>query len=279
MKLLSNIAKQIKESYTDEKPTLCEYVTTPSGIIKLGDPVLSSEHVCGWCSGKEHYAPYVQPKESSARTWLCANGDCGVYRIKTKFKTCLPTSQQSNSLEWPLFCELNGIGDLHHNVKFEDLQQDPKKVSYMLKFAATPRSILFMQGTQGTGKTFAAMAICELYIRKSTSCIFTTQTQMCSRWLETFKSDKYDDYIDRISRVNLLVIDDFGLSEPPAKFLDAFMGVINTRMNWSDRGTIITTNLTPDKFKLYCGGPLCDRIETGMIFKYQGESKRKKNIL
>ncbi len=279
MKLMSDIAKKIKDSYTDEKPVLCEYVTTTSGMIKLSTPVLSSEHVCSWCSGKEHYSPLFDPKTSSARTWLCANPDCEVYKIKTKVKVCLPISQQLNALGWALFCEMNGLGDLDHNVRFEDLQQDAKKVAYMLKFAAAPRGILYMQGNPGTGKTFAAMAICELFIRKSKSCIFTTQKQMSNNWLATFKADKYDDYIDRISRVNLLVIDDFGVCEPPAGFLSMFMDVINLRLKWSDRGTIVTTNLSAEKFNLFCGEALVDRFKTGMLFKYDGKSKRKQNIL
>jgi DNA replication protein DnaC len=183
------------------------------------------------------------------------------------------------ALEWPLFCEISGIGDLHYGVKFENIQQSAGKVDYLLKFAAKPYGIIFMQGEPGTGKTFASMAVCELFTRKNTSCIFTTQKQMLNNWLDTFKSDRVSNYIERVSNCNLLVLDDFGVGDVSPGFMSFFMDLINTRMQWSDRGTIITTNLDAKTFAVFCGEALSDRINTGQQFVFKGKTRRTQTVL
>lgn len=279
MKLLSSMCKDISGSMKDDRPIICEYVSTPNGTIALPTPVISCEKECDWCRGTACYCPFLDPSKSSARVWLCANVECDVYKKRSMGQEYQPTARRSRALLWPKFCEINHLGDLYYDVKFEDLDQDAAKVSYMLKFATTPRNILFMRGDPGTGKTFAALAICELYTRKDTSCIFTTQKQMSNNWLETFKAERFSNYIERVSNNCLLVIDDFGTAEMPPGFLSFFMDLINTRMQWSNRGTVITTNLNAKDFMKCCGEALSDRIMTGMIFVYDGKTRRKKNIL
>ena len=279
MKLLSKLCDDVKNSLKDDRPILCEYVSAPQGLMRLDTPIISCEKECDWCRGTACYCPFVDPTQSSARTWLCANTLCDVYVKRSPIKTTPHLTKASRALLWPKFCEINGIGDLNYDVKFESLDQDAAKVSYMLKFATTPRNILFMRGNPGTGKTYAAMAICELYTRKDTSCIFTTQKQMSNNWLETFKAERYSNYIERVSNTCLLVIDDFGTAEMPPGFLSFFMDLINTRMQWSNRGTVITTNLNAKNFMAICGEALSDRIMTGMIFVYDDKTRRKKNIL
>jgi DNA replication protein DnaC len=75
------------------------------------------------------------------------------------------------------------------------------------------------------------------------------------------------------------VIDDFGTAEMSPGFMSFFMDLINTRMQWSNRGTIITTNLNDTKFSEYCGEALADRINTGQLFEFKGKSKRVKKPL
>ena len=276
MKTLKNICKKEAEKLK-EKPRLCEYVSTPNGIVQLTPPDYSNQKSCDWCGGSENYTPPVEPSKSQARTWLCANPRCEVLNPLNQLKPTLSSSFQRRAILWPLFCEINGIGDLNHDVKFENLDQDHKKVAYMLKFAASPKSIIFMSGDKGTGKTYASMAICEYFTRTSTSCIFTTQKKMTEDWLENFQ--RFANYVERVKNISLLVIDDFGTGQLPPGFLAFFMDLINTRMQWSDRGTIISTNLNNKDFVNYCGGPLSDRIMTGMCFIYDGNSRRKRNIL
>lgn len=280
MKLLSQMSKQSLESLAPSRPTLCGYVSTPWGVTPMKEPKLSIEHSCEYCSGKGHYTPLVNPNDSDAKTWLCANPHCEVYKTTKGVVTTPNTTQRKRALEWPKFCEINGIGDLEHHVKFEDIDQSAAKVSYLLKFSVKPQGIILMRGDTGTGKSYCAMATCEIFTRKSTSAVFTTQKNLCYQWLEKFKNnDPLNNLIDKVTNYELLVIDDFGTGDIPPGFMGFFMDLLNTRMQWSNRGTIITTNLDSQTFDNYCGPALSDRILTGQIFEFKGKTKRKKTIL
>lgn len=279
MKLMQKIAREERESMKDERAILCEYVNSPFGILPLQAPILSTEKSCDWCGGTEHFTPCVDPSKSKARSWLCGDRLCKVYNAIKSDETTKVIAKPSRAILWPLFCEINGIGDKYHDVVFENVDQSEGKISYMLKFSVTPKGILLMRGDTGTGKTYSAMAICELYTRNGYSCIFTTAKNMSTKWHETFKDDKFNDYIYKITNTELLVIDDFGTSKPPDGFLGFFMELINSRCQWKKRGTVITSNLNIKTFNEYCGDALADRIMTGQQFEFIGNSRREKTIL
>lgn len=279
MKTLSSLCEDVSKNLKDDRPILCDYVMAPHGCVPLDNPIMSCEHTCAWCGGTACYCPYVDPSQSSARTWLCANVHCDVYIKRSPVKATCTLTRPSRALEWPKFCEIHGIGDIHYDVKFENIDQSQGKISYMLKFVATPRGILHMQGEPGTGKTYAAMAMCELFTRKETSCIFTTQKQMSNNWLETFNRDRFSNYIERVTVCNLLVIDDFGTADIAPGFMAFFMDLINSRLQWTNRGTVITTNLIATDFAKYCGDALSDRINTGQLFEFKGKTRRKPTVL
>ncbi len=280
MKLVSEVSRTMMHNILPSKPTICSHVSTPWGITALPEPVLSIEKKCGYCDGIGHYTPMVDPKESDARTWLCANPVCEVYKAVTGPRPTTPATSKKRSLEWPLFCELNGIGDEHHDVKFESIDQAQAKISYLLKFSTTPRGIILMRGEPGTGKSYCCLAACEFFTRNNTSAMFTTQKNLANKWLDTFKiNDNYNNFIDKVTTFNLLVIDDFGTGELPPGFMGFFMELINTRMQWKTRGTIITTNLEEKPFNQFCGEALSDRLLTAQIFEFKGKTRRKKTIL
>lgn len=281
MKDLKSICKDTQKSLINSSSVLCGYLTAPGNKeIKLETPILSTDFECKWCKGKTCYTPWIGISNPGARTLLCSNTSCDVYTLVTHVDWYVPTVIAKRALEWPLFCELNNMGDSCHDVRFEKVNQSQGKIDYMRKFAETPRSIILMQGSKGLGKTYSAMAICELYTRTRNSAMFMTQKQMLDRWMETFKADKYDGFIDKIKTIEILVIDDFGTGELSKGFLSFFMDIINTRMQWTNRGTVITTNLDDRKIGLYCGDPLADRLTTGQKFLFEEkESRRIKTIL
>lgn len=274
MKLASQLAKK---SLQQADPRVVEYINDLDGWKKLDAPTLSSDLVCPICGGSEHGSLYIELIPGSARVWICHNMVCSSHNrfSMSKATTIPPTSKRA--IEWTIWCQFNGIGNRYHDVSFDKIKQSTGKVSYMLKFASKPEGIILMRGDPGTGKTYCSMAICELFTRKDTSCLFTTQSQMTENWLETFKTT--NNYIEKVKTKSLLVIDDFGTGEMNPKFLEFFMTVINTRLQWDNRGTIITTNLCVDKFNKFCGEALTDRIMTGQIFEFKGDSRRTKTIL
>lgn len=279
MKILSSLCEETLSMMKDDKIVICDYIMTPGGAVLLSEPISSSNYSCLFCNGLSHYCPYFDPSKSDKRIWLCANVLCEVYKSKSRCETIHTTTVPKRAVEWPLFCELNGIGDLHHNVKFELIDQSKDRLEYLFKFGTKPCGIVFMQGNAGSGKTFACLGVCEFFTRKNTSAIFRTQKQILNEWLKTFNPEKPTNFIEKVMTCNLLIIDDFGTGEISPGFMSFFMDLINTRMQWSDRGTIITTNLDDDTFSDYCGLALNDRISTGQKFKFINQSRRKPNIL
>ena len=276
MKLLEDLVfSSVPERSTGK---VVELIAVLGGIRKLENPTLSSDLECTICSGKSHYSVSVCPQNDHRKVWICANGLCESNSVKDRSMTTYTPTPSARSILWPKFCEINGIGDVHHAVKFEDVKQADGKVAYMLKFAQAPRGIILMRGDPGTGKTFAAMAICELFTRKYSSCVFTTQKQMSNNWLISL-GDHMNNYISQITSTPLLVVDDFATGEPNAKFLEFFMELINARLQWKSRGTVITTNLDVKNFSAFCGEALADRIITGQIFNFEGKSRREKVVL
>lgn len=273
-KTMKEIGKKIENELRNEKPILCAYIIAPNGP-QLADPaILSTDHKCQWCNGTAHHAIHPDPAKSAAKAWLCANINCDVYKKKSRLPSGVVAPQARRALEWSVFCEFNDIGDLLHDVTFEKIDQPKPKVDYLFKFAQKPQGIIFMQGDKGLGKTYACLATCELYTRTKTNCLFLTQESLFQKWLE----GKFD-VISRIKEIELLIIDDFGTGELSPGFMKYFMGLINIRIQWSDRGTIITTNLDDKTFSEYCGKALTDRINTGQKFVFTGKSRRAPIIL
>lgn len=259
------------------KTAICEYVLGPNGEVKLPDPVLASNYKCIFCGSKDFYWPPLRVGQPD-KILVCHNRNCSSHE---SVKGCVGIETftiTGRAVEWPVFCEINDIGDVHHNVKFENVEQDKGKIDFLLKFAKKPHSVIWMQGKSGTGKTYASMGVCELFTRYKTSAMFMTQKQLTANWLQTFKDDVLNNFIRKIETINLLVVDDFGTGDLTNAFMTFFLDLINTRMQWTDRGTIISSNLQDDKFKEKCGEALFDRITTGqkMVFTNEGGSRRRK---
>lgn len=244
------------------------------GYYKEIDEIMSDQLTCAICGGIDHYTVYSTEKEYG-RVWICANGFCKSNNVKSTLSTTSIPPHQIRAVLWPLFCELSGIGDINHNVKFEDIKQNQKKIDYLAKFAQNPHGIIVMQGDKGLGKTYAAMAVCELYTRTKTSAVFLTNRGMLENWL----SEKNVHYIEKWRTADILVIDDFGTTEPTPGFMGFFMDLINTRMQWTNRGTIITTNLDDKKMSQFCGVALSDRLQMGVKFTFEGSTRRKQLTL
>ncbi len=276
MKIAGHIAKSMIKPEMESK--LVHFIATSKGMIAIDPPRLSNEIQCEFCGSKEHYTCLVTTiKDDFQRLWICGRVCSLSVLPRTLMATTTPPTPK-RALLWPEFCEINGIGNLYHDVKFESINQSEAKIAYMLKFVAAPCGFILMQGTPGTGKTYAAMAMCELFTRKSRFCIFTTQKQMSNNWLNAI-GDHQNNYINSLTLTPLLVIDDFGTGEVNPKFLEFFMDLINTRMQWNNRGTVITTNLNAQKLASFCGDALSDRLNTGQQFEFKGETRRKPKII
>lgn len=277
MKLMSDIAKTSLP--VENKPCVVDLVAVVGGWKTLKEPTSAEEIHCTGCDSRSYYIVRADPAKKDMRiVRICANGDCATNKTVKPISTISPHVKVRKPLEWALFCEINTIGDKHHGVKFEKISQSPAKIAYMQKFATSPSGLIYMHGTPGSGKTYSCMGMCELFTRKDDSCLFVTQKQMLEQWLYSF-NEKSSTYAAQLRTTTLLVIDDFGTGEVPPGFMAFFMDIINTRMQWTNRGTVISTNLNDDKFHEFCGDALFERIITGQEMVFDIPSRRKKQVL
>ena len=258
--------KKLKSSMQPPRDDFVNFYMSNSGYKSIDPPVRASEFSCPFCDEKDFWL-YRMNKDSVA--WVCGRV-CSGSRLPSSSTLNQVTAPLKRSIEWPLFCEMNGLGDLLHEVKFEKIEQEKKKVDHLLKFAVKPSGIVLMQGPTGPGKTYAALGVCEYFTRKNSYVVFCTQKNLHTKWAE-----KDHEYLHKVYNCNLLVIDDFGTGEISNAFMVFFMDLIDSRLQWSDRGTIITTNLDDQMFLHFCGEALTDRINTGQKFVFKDKSKRK----
>lgn len=247
------------------------FIASSKGYLPVDPPQMAKEISCPFCGCTD----FLLWADKEKTVWFCERICTGSMLPKSSGSMDVPPTPK-RALLWPLFCEINGIGDVNHEVRFENVQQSEKRVAFMLQFVGNPRGILLMQGNRGSGKTYSALAMCELFTRKSTSCVFSTQKQMLNQWLDTFKQEQLNEYVKKITEIQLLVIDDFGIGDPTVAFMAFFMELINTRLQWTNRGTVITTNLSELEMNKLCGPALMDRINTGQTFLFEEKQSRRK---
>ena len=271
--LLVNFLKQ-------NEPTLIDAIQDAFTLRHLDNPMMSDMIKCPVCYGSEGHHCLIDPKNSDKRMWFCSNSSClALFMLCKHVKaTPIPTTVRE-STKWALFCEINSIGDRHSDVHFDKIEQSSQKIDYLKKFCDNPTGMIIMQGSPGTGKTYAAVGLCRRFIKKDDSCLFFTQDSLATEWQREMMSEIKTRFIDRIKGISLLVIDDFGIKEPSPGFLQFFMSIIDTRLQWNKRGTIITTNLKEDALSSFCGDSLMDRLRTGQYFDFTGESRRKQNSI
>lgn len=139
--------------------------------------------------------------------------------------------------------------------------------------------ILFYGGV-GTGKTFFAAAIANELTKKLVSAGVTNFPWLLNSLQGRFQGDRQE-YIDRMRRYSLLVIDDLGAERNTEFSAEMVYNVIDTRYR-SGKPLIITTNLTLsdlEKPEDLTYRRIYDRVleMCPIRLKLNGESRRKEN--
>ncbi len=103
--------------------------------------------------------------------------------------------------------------------------------------------ILF-HGPVGSGKSFYAACIANKLIERGKWPIMTNFASVVNRLQESFIGR--EDYLKRLARVPLLIIDDFGIERSTEYMQEQVYNVIDTRYN-AKKPLIITTNIPLEK--------------------------------
>ena len=150
--------------------------------------------------------------------------------------------------------------------------------NYADSFDVSESDWLVLSGDTGTGKTFRAACICNGAVEKGFSARLTTLSEIERELWNTH--DKQSVY-DRLTRTQLLVLDDFGCERRSDYMNEIKYNVICERY---DKGLpmVITTNLAPAQFKSDDIGDrrIFSRIfERAVFVSVGGEDKRKERLL
>jgi len=122
---------------------------------------------------------------------------------------------------------------------------------------------LVLTGRPGTGKTHLATAILGQVVITGRSGLFVTVSEMLRKIRSSYgpgRTQTEQDILDYFIEVDLLVLDEVGISIGDAEKRTALIfDVINTRYN-QFKSTIIIGNLNPTEMEQYLGARIWDRL-------------------
>jgi len=106
---------------------------------------------------------------------------------------------------------------------------------------------LWLVGDVGTGKTTLAMLASKAALDAGRSVVIHSLPRLLNLIRGAIESeDGMLDFLDRLTAVDLLHIDDLGVEHTTDWVLEQLYSIINTRYE-DERAMIVTTNLMPDK--------------------------------
>lgn len=249
---------------------LTHIISSQGKMIRCEPPKMTDEIVCPNCGSSEYGMTCLHdPAQSGDVMWFCSLPECIALNLQSQGK---PPEKKKRAQEWIDVCKRFNIGDKNYGIRFEDLKRSQDTIRNMRNFAQKPGSTGLFMGHKGSGKTWSCLAILELFTRFSVDCHFTTAQTLQDQWLE---SEHKNVFKYRLIEVTLLIIDDFGQSPPADGFMTFIFDIVNNRDQWSNRGTIFTTNADPDLLLKYCGAALTDRLLHGEFnFEFEEENKQ-----
>lgn len=157
-----------------------------------------------------------------------------LYRIEEMRKTGFP---QSDMCEWR-FTKDDGA-----NEKVTTISKN-----YVLHFEEMIKrgKGLLLYGEVGTGKTFYAACIVNALIDKGYPCLVTNFARLVNTISGMYEGKQ--EYIDRLNRFDLLVIDDLAAERDTEYMNEIVYNIIDSRYR-AGLPLIITTNLSSDEIK------------------------------
>lgn len=130
-------------------------------------------------------------------------------------------------------------------------------------------------GLTGRGKSFYGACIANYLINKGIRVYVRTENELLN---EYYSSENKEEYIDFLSSVPLLIIDDFGNARRTSYANEVIKQLIDCRYN-SGKPLILTTNYSKEDFdtKTLEQERICERIkETCVFVEVKGENIREK---
>ena len=139
---------------------------------------------------------------------------------------------------------------------------------------------ILITGPSGVGKSHLVCAFGQWLCRNGRTVFYSRWPRLFGDILAAKGQGNYLKHLDRLAKVNLLIIDDFGLSALNDSERKDFLEIVEDR--YTSGSTIITSQLPVKEWHTYLGEPtmadaICDRLfHVAHKFEMKGESMRKK---
>ena len=134
-------------------------------------------------------------------------------------------------------------------------------------------------GPTGTGKTYVACALAQTACRRGFRAIYRRAPRLFDELALAHADGSYSQLLARLAKVDVLVIDDWGLAPVKEQERRDLLEILEDR--YGTRSTIMTSQLPPTKWHDHLGDPtladaVCDRIlHNSHRLALKGPSRRK----
>lgn len=138
---------------------------------------------------------------------------------------------------------------------------------------------ILITGATGTGKTYVACAFAQQACRKGHRAIYRRMPRLFEELTLAHADGTYARLLARLAKVDVLVLDDWGLAPPNDRERRDLLEIIDDRHG--NRSTIITSQLDPKLWHDQLGDPtiadaVCDRLlHNAHRLVLKGPSRRK----
>ena len=136
---------------------------------------------------------------------------------------------------------------------------------------------LWIQGDVGTGKTTLAMLVSKAALDAGRSVAIYSLPRLLNLLREAMDSEEGKlDFMDRLTAVDLLHIDDLGAENQTDWVLEQLYSIVNARYE-AERAIVATTNLMPDELSQRLGPRTVSRLVEicGDLIPLFGEDRRR----
>lgn len=169
--------------------------------------------------------------------------------------------QGLDSLDLPLLKNMR-FENFRTNLSLPDNQRQSLEgaFNYARSFAAEPQQWLILQGSNGCGKTHLAAAIANSLRESGKEVLFIVVPDLLDHLRSSFGPDSrvsYDALFEKIKKVPVLVLDDFGEHSATQWAKEKLYQLINYRYN-AQLPTVVTTVLTLEQIEGSVGSRLAD---------------------
>ncbi len=136
-------------------------------------------------------------------------------------------------------------------------------------------------GATGTGKTYVACALAQQACRKGFRAIYRRATRLNEELTLAHADGTYANLLSRLARVDVLVIDDWGLAPPKDQERRDLLEIVEDRHG--ARSTIMTSQVPTTRWHDHIGDPtvadaVCDRVlHNSHRLVLKGPSRRKES--